>query len=237
VTAGLFVVADGMGGQEAGEIAARIAVSTMMREMANRLPGLAEDLVEQVLVRQVLEDAVRGAHGSILSAGSEENRMGTTLVAALVIDNMVYVANVGDSRAYFFDGKSLRQITVDHSLVALLASLGQIKKEEIYTHPRRNELTRALGTSGDLEIDIFCERLDPGQEILLCSDGMWGMVRDGDIEGVFLENLTLSAKADGLINLANTNGGMDNITAVVFKAVQPGSAFLGEPMEKSPVTS
>lgn len=216
----LLVVADGMGGHEAGEVASRMAVANLMDSMWAALggsdvtPSDTEDL-EEALIRSFVH-----AHRSIVEASSDGLEMGTTLVTAALVDNMAYIANVGDSRAYVFDGQHLTQVTEDHSLVALLASTGQITRDEMYTHPRRNEIMRVVGAGDDPEVDTFVARLQPGDTLLLCSDGLWEMVRDDEIAAVLTEKSSSFEAAQELVRRANVAGGVDNITAVVLRAIE-----------------
>jgi protein phosphatase len=241
-TAGLFIVADGMGGHQAGEVASQLAVETIEQEFTWLLqPGDAEDTqpghsnndnavaavdapVSQQL-RQRVHAAVQEANRTITTYGEENpadaGNLGTTLTCVLIVDGTATIANVGDSRTYLVRDKQLKQITQDHSYVAQLIREGQIAPEDIYTHPRRNVITRSLGHRLDVEIDIWSEELQAGDRLLLCSDGLWEMVQ----EPAHILNTLLAADDPedavvSLITAANRNGGADNISVVVIHVDQ-----------------
>ena len=140
---------------------------------------------------------------------------GSTLVAALVYGETAYVVNVGDSRAYVCDDDGLRRITSDHSLVEQLVAGGLIQPDEVYTHPQGNQIFRSLGDDPDIQVDLFVQKLRPGMQLLLCSDGLWEMVRDPRIEELLRAGTDPQTTCDALIDAANEGGGEDNISAVV----------------------
>lgn len=227
---GLYVIADGMGGHESGEVASSIAVRTIGGLVNSALIGplLAGESVayDPTTCGGLLRQAVLEANRRITAlAGERKSDLGTTVVAALVVGNHVTLVNVGDSRAYSWHDGKLSPITQDHSLVAQLVAAGQLAPEEIYTHPRRNEIFRALGDARltDEEIDIYHHRLQPGGGLLLCSDGLWDFVRDATIAGtlssVGREGGDPQAICETLINQANTQGGEDNISAIFVLAM------------------
>lgn len=146
-----------------------------------------------------------------------QSGMGTTLAAVLMINKMAYIANVGDSRVYLLEHGQIRQITNDHSLVASLVAAGGITPEEVYTHPQRNIITRYLGTEPDVEVDLFTEELHLGDSLLLCSDGLWEMVRDREIQEVAIKGDDAQSACAKLIKLANRNGGVDNMSVIMVK--------------------
>ena len=222
---GLYAVADGVGGCEGGEIASRLALQVLAESLIDSLllPALQLSSVNltRQLVLQRLEDAVKKANNEVCFYGYEKDiDMGTTLAAALVIDSTAYIANVGDSRVYLLNGEQTRRITTDHSLVASLVAAGEITPEEVYTHPRRNVITRCLGMQPDIEVDTFTEELKPGDSLLICSDGLWEMVRDDKISEVLRQSPGPQSACDQLVEVANQNGGVDNISAVVVKVAQ-----------------
>lgn len=217
---GFYIVADGMGGHAAGEVASglavRGAVEVILREYLS--PALDENLdYDETSVREIVQRAALQANQYVLrEAKSRGNDMGTTLTMALVIGDRATIANVGDSRTYIYRDGKLRRISKDHSLVMRLVELGQIEEADIYTHPQRSAVLRSLGDKADIEVDLFGERLRPGDALLLCSDGQWEMTRDAEMEQIL-------AGYDGdpqrtcqqLIAAANKAGGEDNITAVL----------------------
>ena len=218
---GLYAVADGVGGCERGEIASKLALRVLATSMIDTLvvPALQGKLaLTQKPALRGLKDGVRKANNEICFGGQAEgNDMSTTLAAVLVANRAAYIANVGDSRVYVFDGEHIRQITADHSLVASLLAAGEITREEIYTHPQRNIITRCLGMRPDIEVDIFVEMLKPGDTLLICSDGLWEMVREDKISEVLLQPSSPQSACEQLIELANENGGVDNISVIVVR--------------------
>jgi serine/threonine protein phosphatase PrpC len=222
---GLYAVADGVGGCEGGEIASSLALKVLAAGIIDSLllPALQLDSTNltQESILQRLGEGVKRANSEVYLEGQAEGSdMSTTLAVALVINKTVYVANVGDSRVYLSDEGQLRQMTNDHSFVASLVAVGEITPEEIYTHPYRHIITRCLGTQGDVEVDLFTEELRPGDSLLLCSDGLWEMVKDNKIKEVLLQSSSPQSACEQLIELANENGGVDNISAVIVKVTQ-----------------
>lgn len=204
----LFIVADGMGGHQAGEIASSVAVEKIMATVFSDAP-----------VAQFLKEAICNANEAILqkvAANPELAGMGTTVAILLLHEGLAYVAHVGDSRVYRLvaDG-SLQRLTNDHSLVAELVKNGEITEEEAKNHPRRNILTRALGTKGETEMELGSFPAEPGDKFLLCSDGLTGFVDDNLIRDILLKKVHPQALAGELVDLANQNGGNDNITVIV----------------------
>lgn len=210
----LFVVADGMGGHKAGDFASNYGVSVMaetIRKDTNFNPV------------KIIRNGITAANREVLKSALENQSMagmGTTMVAASVVGEYLYVANVGDSRLYLIDD-NIRQITQDHSLIAEMVRLGELDPEEAKHHPDKNIITRAVGTEENVEIDFFDLKLEPGQWFVMCSDGLSNMVEDEEILRILGE-----ASAEGrdpalaLVEQANLNGGKDNIAVI---AVQPFS--------------
>jgi protein phosphatase len=224
----LYVVADGMGGHQSGEVASSIAIRTIGSVVNSSLIGplVSGDPVarDANTCGHLLQQAVLEANRRITDLARERHSdLGTTTVVALLIGNQLIVANVGDSRAYVWHDNSLQVITRDHSLVMQLVMAGQIKPEDIYTHPRRNEIYRALGDSRltEDEVDVYTERLRPGDGLLLCSDGLWDFVRDPDIAATLAAPEDPQSLTQMLVDQANTNGGEDNIS-VIFARVMAG---------------
>jgi protein phosphatase len=216
----LLAVADGMGGCDDGEIASALALKALGDHVSGSLGSsqLGKDASgagHDGAVR-MLTDAVMRANVEVFNQNrARGNGMGTTLVVALILGAKAYIANVGDSRAYLLRGGELRQVTKDHSLVADMVSAGTIRPERIYTHPQRNIITRSLGAEPSLKADIFAEDLKSGDFVLLCSDGLWEMVRDRQIAEVLLTAPDPQRACNELVGLANSNGGADNISVIL----------------------
>jgi len=224
---GLFVVADGMGGHANGQDASRLAIQTMVDRILPKLSS-SEALDDAAFV-QLLVYGVQQANIAVYERNMEHHAdMGTTMTSAIVVGGMAYVANVGDSRTYMYrEPEGLHKITHDHSVVASLVEAGIIRNEDIYTHPKRNQIYRSLGEKPDLEVDSFVETLQPGDKLLLCSDGLWEMVRDRDTQRELDIQRILSVPtgdpkqtANALINAANNGGGEDNISAIVVSVTE-----------------
>jgi PPM family protein phosphatase len=215
---GLFIVADGMGGHQAGEVASalatRIAAGSLMQQVYIPYLRQAAHQSDQLPLTEALQQAVEAANQAV---HVQVPGSGTTVTCALVIDARVYLAHVGDSRAYLYYNQALKQLTRDHSYVDKLVELGQISAEEAAVHPQRNVLYRAVGQGDHLEIDIQLQDLPKGARLLLCSDGLWGMLSDSIIQAVLASARTPQAACQELIAAANEAGGRDNITAVVIE--------------------
>lgn len=211
----LFVVADGMGGHDAGEVASKLAVDTLTRVAKERVDIQPRPPIDTL--ENILDEAFQEANNTI--KGNAEDRgsdMGTTLVACMVIDDAVALcANVGDSRGYLIRGGVLHQITRDHSLVARMVEQQRLTAEEARNHPHSNILLRTVGTERNVEIDIFRVELEPGDRLLLCSDGLWGEVEDEEIESILNQHLDNRVSSRELIRAAHMGGGKDNITVIV----------------------
>lgn len=218
----LFAVADGIGGCEGGEIAGDLALGAMSEGISEALAGSASEEHsagrDQAGLRTALTEGVRKANRMVFdhsqATGSD---MGTTMVAALVSGNCVHIANVGDSRAYLLKEGDLSQVTTDHSLVASLVLAGLITHDEVYTHPQRNIITRSVGMGPGLEVDLYTEELCPGSTLLLCSDGLWEMVKEDQMKSILLQSPCSQVACDQLVEAANQNGGVDNISVIVVR--------------------
>lgn len=207
----LFIVADGMGGHNAGDYASKCTVETITREVRG--------CFEKNPVR-ILSKAIRIANDQIRrKAGEDESLsgMGTTVVAATCLGHYLQVANVGDSRLYII-GSEIRQITRDHSLVEEMVRMGGIDRKAARNHPDKNIITRAIGALNTVEIDFFHEELKPGDIVLLCSDGLTNMLEDEEIGAILREPVSMEERAQRLIEAANDNGGKDNITVIIIDA-------------------
>jgi protein phosphatase len=208
----LFVVADGMGGHDAGEVASRIAVETVCREIDGGMKERGHALIG--LIEHAVQQANSRVHGEGARTGSN---MGTTLCLALLIGDTAYVANVGDSRVYWAADGALTQISQDHSLVASLVSAGELTKEGARNHPRSNVLYRTVGRPEPIAVDTFQVALKSGGTLVLCTDGLWGEVGDEEIAQALAAHADPRSAGEALVELANGHGGRDNITAVVVR--------------------
>lgn len=218
---GLYAVADGMGGHAAGEIASALAIAAVTEHVIGGTnvqlltPAFGNDVA---LVVQTIDDAIQFANQRIVNEARQlGNNMGTTLTMALVLGDTAYIANIGDSRTYLWRENKLRRVTTDHSLVMKLVELEHINEEEIYTHPQRNGVLRSLGVLGQVEADIYIERLRPNDVLMLCSDGLWEMVRDADIAAILRKKGTPDTWTKALVTAANDAGGDDNISVVLVR--------------------
>jgi serine/threonine protein phosphatase PrpC len=207
----LFIIADGMGGHDRGEVASRIAVETVERTMRQDRQENEDPLL---LIRRAVQKtncAVRE------EANRRKSNMGTTLTMALVRERRAHIASVGDSRAYWIRNGSIIRITKDHSLVEKLVETGKLTKEEARTDPRANLLLRSVGSDETVAVDTWQIDLSSGGTLLLCTDGLWGEVEDEDILKVCVEEQHTDVACARLVQLATARGGKDNISAIVAK--------------------
>lgn len=230
---GLFIVADGMGGHKAGEVASQLAVKTIRKALSWMLddgeeestlfsPTIGQEMVDGDLssfLRTRLQVAIEEANRIIFDYARENpvdaGNLGCTVTCAMVVDNWAAIANVGDSRTYCLRDGELTQLTDDHSYVWQLAQEGHLLLEEIYDHPQRNVITRALGNRAEVPIDAISYELEPGDRLLLCSDGVWEMIRNPEEIRELLASDELESAVNGLIEAANKYGGTDNIGVVI----------------------
>lgn len=207
----LFLLADGMGGHAAGDYASRFTVEKVV-ELVGK-----STFTEPVAI---LKQAISEANALLLAEADKDvsrQGMGTTLVTATIIDNRMYVSNVGDSRLYLVSDDKMIQVTRDHSLVEEMVRLGEMDKEDAKVHPDKNIITRAVGVLPEVSADFFEVELEPGDMILMCSDGLTNMVRDEEIRQIILGQRDIVEKAEKLVETANKNGGRDNITVVLIE--------------------
>lgn len=212
----LFAVADGMGGHEAGEVASEITINTL------------NDLAPQSADAEALARAVVAANLNVIKAPSQgvgREGMGTTLTAAILEKERLVIAQVGDSRAYLLHNGSLQQLTRDHSLMADMIEAGQLTEAEARVHPNRSVITRAIGSDPHMQPDLYELNVETGDRLLLCSDGICGMIEDHEIVSIMRQAPSAQSCADQLVEAALAAGGFDNATAVVvdvegFKAVR-----------------
>lgn len=207
----VYIVADGMGGHQAGDYASKCTVETMVREIRG--------CFEQSPIR-ILSRAIRIANDQVRRKAREDESlygMGTTVVAATVLGKYLQVANVGDSRLYIIN-EEVRQITRDHSLVEEMVRMGGLDREAARNHPDKNIITRAIGARDTIEIDFFHEELKSGDLVLMCSDGLTNMLEDEEIGRILKTPGTIEERAERLIDAANQNGGRDNIAVILIDA-------------------
>ena len=204
----LFVVADGMGGHNAGDFASRFGVSILVETV------MKDTNFNPV---KIMRHGLEAANTLVLEQARKDATMagmGTTMVAVTIVGNYAYIANVGDSRLYLATDR-LEQVTRDHSLIAEMVRIGELTPEEARNHPDKNIITRAIGTAEEVKIDFFDVKLEPGNQIVMCSDGLTNMVTDEEnYETVQIQE---GNKAQRLIDMANANGGKDNITVIIVE--------------------
>lgn len=214
---GLFIVADGMGGHHDGEKASAIVVRNVAHHVVNNifLPMLTntDGDFDRPPLTESLTEAIQSANAEVIA---EVPDGGTTVTAVALVGDLAYFAHVGDSRAYLITKDSMEQMTRDHSLVQRLIELGQLTPEEAQDHPQQNVLYRAIGQSESLEVDALARRLPPNSSLLICSDGLWGVVEEDIILKIIRENPYPQNACDKLVAMANTMGGKDNITAIML---------------------
>ena len=221
---GLFVIADGMGGHSKGQEASRLAIQHI-REVI--MPTLLSDAeIDGDQARELLLDGIQHANLAVYQYNQAHAiDMGTTVTAALMIDKTIAIANVGDSRTYRFNQQDgLQQVTKDHSLVAQLLARGDISEDDVYVHPQRNEIYRCIGEKASVQADTFTVALQAGTTLLLCSDGLWEMVKKPTLEQVLRETLPDAPRTSkALISAALHGGGLDNISVIVLHISGTGS--------------
>jgi len=218
-TFGLFVLADGMGGHEAGEaasaLASRVVAEHLMAQVYLPLLDGQERAATQPALTEVMEDAVSRANRYVSERlpGS-----GTTLTSCLILDGRVFIGHVGDSRTYLHAAdNAVQQLTHDHSVVSKLVEIGQLTLEEAAVHPQRNMLYRAVGQGTVLDVDVMTHSLKHGDQLLMCSDGLWGALPDKEMWRIVEEAPTVKDACTRLVAAANAAGGNDNITVIVIK--------------------
>jgi serine/threonine protein phosphatase PrpC len=222
---GVFIVADGMGGHDNGQLASRMTINTIAQRMTRELllaplagekDGVPAAEFNEENLEKLLHDAIEEANIALCEVNTHNKTdMGSTLTGFMIVGQHAFIVNVGDSRTYMIRGGQLYQLTTDHSLVGQLVASGLIEPDEVYTHPQRSQIYRSLGDKPNTPIDIFKQQLHPGDKLLACCDGLWEMVRNPQIEGVLNTTPDPQTACQQLIDLANDNGGEDNITAVI----------------------
>src|SRR6266566_4047217 len=225
---GVFIVADGLGGHDNGQVASRMTIALIAERMAREL--LADPLANEKAGESakpfdedeyvaLLKSAVEDANTALCQVNERDKiDMGSTITGFIIVGDHAYIINVGDSRTYMLRGGQLYKLTNDHSLVEQLVAGGLIEPDEVYTHPQRSQIFRSLGDKLNVQIDIFKQQLHPGDIMLSCSDGLWEMVRNPQIESILNMAPDPQTASAQLIDAANANGGEDNISAVVVFA-------------------
>ncbi len=204
----LFIVADGMGGHNAGDFASRYTVEHVVKVIT------ASTLSEPAAL---LGEALRQVNGGLIALASGDPGLrgtGTTFVAATIVQNRLHVANIGDSRLYIVN-QTITQVTRDHSLVEEMVRMGEVRQEEARSHPDKNIITRAVGAVQDLVVDFFEVELTSGDRILLCSDGLTNMIEDSEIRRIMCSQRDIAESVERLVYAANENGGKDNISVII----------------------
>lgn len=223
---GIAVLADGMGGHQAGEVASKMAVEHVLAQLKYLLTKQSNGSITGSQMRRLVSNTISRSNRKIYAASganSSQNGMGTTVVAAVVRDSKIYAGHVGDSRLYLFRNETLKRITKDHSLIQDLVDKGFYTEEEAKFAPINHVVTRALGTSAEVEVDVLQQQAEQNDVFLLCSDGLSDMIPDRAIEQVLAgQTSNLEEKARGLVNLANLYGGKDNISVILIKVQSPG---------------
>lgn len=212
----LYLVADGMGGHNAGEIASQMAVDIIREEFQLN----KKNLNSPRKIRKQIKTALEKANEDIYKKSLNEldcDGMGTTILLGYYFDKRFYIGHVGDSRAYLLVDESLNQITEDHTLVNELIKKGSITESQALRHPQRNAITRALGTAVDIDIDTYEVDFNRDKILVLCSDGLYNMVDESIILQTLKETIDLEDRVSSLVQMANENGGKDNITIIAIK--------------------
>lgn len=209
----LFVLCDGIGGFNVGEIASELTANWVFKDYYS-IKDISINLVDK------LEEIIKSVNTKIINLATEHERyhgMGTTLVAVLIFKRKAFIYSVGDSRVYILNKDNLIQITEDQSEIWQLYKSGEISKDDIRYHPRNNIITMALGIKKNIDIQRYVHEYNEGDIILLCSDGLSDMISDMEIKNILIKNKSLNKITNKLINAANKNGGKDNITVIVVK--------------------
>ncbi len=216
---GFCVLSDGMGGHNAGEVASQKTVQFVAEVLMDSIPEKTAALPKEI--KRAVQTANEGVFRMAVT-NQGQSGMGATLVVAAVAEGIAYIANVGDSRAYAYRNHELMRITKDHSVVEEMMANGSITPEEARNHPQRNMITRAIGTDPIVEPDLFEYDYMPGDTLLLCSDGLSGMVEDEEIRRILEEKQSAGESVMSLIEAAKERGGQDNITVICIRFIQEG---------------
>lgn len=215
----LFVLADGMGGHNAGEVASKLAVDNIIKHISVNID--ADKISDNTnYIIELIEGAIKLTNSIIYEMAYESESldgMGTTLVILAICKSKGYIANIGDSRAYLIDKTKIKQLTTDHSYIEELLRKGTISKEAAMIHPQRNIITRAVGTDLDVVADYTTININKGDVLLLCSDGLSNVLKEDEIKEIVVSSQSAEEASDRLLKEANQKGGYDNISVVVVK--------------------
>ncbi|MBU5426482.1 Stp1/IreP family PP2C-type Ser/Thr phosphatase [Tissierella pigra] len=212
----LYMVADGMGGHNAGEVASGMAMNIIEKRFLESKDELKDENMVIKLIKKLIEEANTKIY--LKSLENEKYKgMGTTITLSYIFNEKICIGHVGDSRAYLIRDREMLQITEDHSFVNELLKTGSITKEEAKTHPKRNMITRAVGTSSIIEMDLIIKEYTKDDILILCSDGLFNMLKEFEIKDVFIEEKDIQKACDTLATMANNRGGLDNITVLAIK--------------------
>jgi protein phosphatase len=206
----LFVVADGMGGHKAGDFASKFTVQQLVKSIES---------IPEINPIKLIRQSIETANKELLikaNGNSDLSGMGTTLVVATIVNDCIYIANIGDSRLYIINS-GIKQITKDHSLVEEMIRMGEIDREDARNHPDKNIITRAIGAGEEITVDFFEMKLEHEDTILMCSDGLTNMIEDEEISRIIQKQITPEQKAQKLVEIANLNGGKDNIAVIIIE--------------------
>ena len=213
----LFIIADGMGGHKAGEVASKLAVEIISSSFENQIKNIEMD---DNSIINAIKNSIWRANDEIYRKSIENEEysgMGTTVTMAYETNGNIFIGHVGDSRAYLLRDNTLYQITKDHSLVEELVKNGSITREEARFHPQKNIITRAVGTDKEVEIDLIVKEKSKGDILLLCTDGLTNMLNDEEIKELLIINDDMQKACELLVQLSNEKGGLDNISVVAIK--------------------
>ncbi|MDI6601398.1 MAG: Stp1/IreP family PP2C-type Ser/Thr phosphatase [Thermoanaerobacteraceae bacterium] len=212
----LYIVADGMGGHNAGEVASSLAVDTVKQFFDKHYESLQKT---DEMIEKFMREAIANSNACVLNESQlhlDESGMGTTMTLLLIENNKFYIGHIGDSRAYLIRDNTIEQITEDHSLVTQMVKEGKLSVTEARYHPLKNIITRALGIDLDINIDVYIRDAKQGDIVILCTDGLSNMVTDAEILEEYTKNDIVTA-SNNLVKYSNARGGYDNITIVVVK--------------------
>ncbi|WP_058485317.1 Stp1/IreP family PP2C-type Ser/Thr phosphatase [Defluviitalea phaphyphila] len=215
----IYIVADGMGGHKAGEYASFLAIQSF----CNYVKDHSSNEISHENIKTFLLEAIAYTNNVIYQKAMENELlkgMGTTFLVSVFIDEDIYIAHVGDSRLYIIQNDIIKQLTIDHSFVEEMVRQGTISEKEARNHPNRNAITRAVGTNPKVEVDIYNSKIEENSFVLMCSDGLSNMLKEEEIIHIFKNNGDLENIAQSLVDRANENGGLDNISVIIIRGLK-----------------